>query len=241
MKKMGLILTVILSLWGAFAEAQEAPINWDKFLSDVSVARYVYAYNRTADSDFDGDVKAWVNAANEGDLHSAYLLGIIYYSEGDYHQAYKYFMKVSDKCNGPADFYIGYLYANGMGVNVDFDRAIYYYKKVVDSSLGLAKRSQAAIDIASSYQAKHANDKPMIMRRDSPEMREFYMAPAWEYVAYWMGQKTIMIKGTLLKPPTEMNFADWLANSERKNDSLSVSQVKGQAMEICAQIEGCKP
>jgi tetratricopeptide (TPR) repeat protein len=241
MKKTGLILTVILSLWGAFTEAREAPIDWDHFQFQLSVAGYVYNQKGVPPGFKEEQKKKWANAAAEGDLLSAYILGRIYYSEGDYHQAYKYFMIVSDKCNGPADSYIGYLYANGMGVNVDFDRAIYHYKKVVDSSLGLAKRSQAAIDIASSYQDKHANDKPMIIRRDSPKMREAYMAPAWQYVAYWMGQKTIMIRGTLLKPSTKMNLFDRLANGERENDSLSVSQVKGQAMEICAQIEGCKP
>lgn len=71
-----------------------------------------------------------VHADNTSDL---YNLGLKYYKENDYQQAFRLFQKVADQGSGRANFFLGVMYAEGAGVKQDNNKAIEFFKKSADS------------------------------------------------------------------------------------------------------------
>ena len=239
------VIYIILSLIGIPGSlVAKEPSNWEEFLLHVDMAYYIYtgAMNgkKTTKEMKEKEKQKYLKGAATGNDWCSFVLGRIYYDEGEYFEAYKHFMDVSQKYNGLADFYLGRMYLDGNGTKVDYDKAIFHYKKVINSTLDIKIRKGAAYDISVIYGEKHKDDRPRILLRNSPEMKEARMKIAWLYVAYWMGCKTIRVKGTILTPTKDKILIDYLANIERSNDSLTVSEIKNQALEICSGIDGCK-
>ena len=239
------VIYIILSLIGIpEALVSKESIDWEKFLLHVNIAYWIYTGElngqKTSKEMKEKEKQKYLKCAATGNSRCSFILGEIYYNEGEYFEAYRHFMDVSQKYNGPADYRLGDMCLHGKGTEVDYDKAIFHYKKAIDSTLKIEMRRGAAHNISAAYQTKHQDDKPKIVQRDSPEMKESRMSIAWLYVEHWMGQQTVQLKGTILTPTKNKRLIDFLANIERSNDPLTVSEIKNQAFEICSGIEGCK-
>ncbi len=71
-------------------------------------------------------------SAEEGSVEAQYNKGCEYYSEGDFLEASKWFLKAANQGHVLSQFYLGWLYQNGKGVQQDYIQAIYWYKKAAE-------------------------------------------------------------------------------------------------------------
>ena len=74
-------------------------------------------------------LKWWTKAAEQGVEDADYCLGCIYFEKKKFSIAYKYYLKaIKDPLINEAGFQLGVIYENGLGVEIDKDKAIEYYK-----------------------------------------------------------------------------------------------------------------
>ena len=78
-------------------------------------------------------------ASKQGDANSQNLLGWIYakgytYMGSDYKKALKCFSKAAEKDNTCAQFYLGWMYDNGVGVPKNYKEAAKWYRKAAEQS-----------------------------------------------------------------------------------------------------------
>ena len=74
-------------------------------------------------------LKWWTKAAEQGVKDADYCLGCIYFDEKKFSIAYKSYLKaIKDPLINEAGFQLGVIYENGLGVEIDKDKAIKYYK-----------------------------------------------------------------------------------------------------------------
>ena len=63
-----------------------------------------------------------------GDVKSIDTLAKVYYSQGDYENAFKYFTKGMEYDDLDAIYHLALCYAKGLGVRQDFAKAVHYYQ-----------------------------------------------------------------------------------------------------------------
>ncbi len=71
-------------------------------------------------------------SAEEGSVEAQYNKGCEYYSEGDFLEASKWFLKAANQGHVLSQYYLGWLYNNGKGVLQDYIQAVYWYKKAAE-------------------------------------------------------------------------------------------------------------
>lgn len=74
--------------------------------------------------------------------------GIRYLSKDDNEQnkiAFSYFMKAANTGDAQAQYYIGYFYERGIGVEQDIEQAIHYYTLAANSGWGIATNALSHI------------------------------------------------------------------------------------------------
>lgn len=93
------------------------------------------------------EIKAFIlltqEKAESGDLHSQYILGLMYVNgEGvsiDYTKAAYWLLKAAQNGNADAQRNLGYLYGNGLGLQRDYDQAVVWYRKAAEQGLASAQ------------------------------------------------------------------------------------------------------
>lgn len=71
----------------------------------------------------------WMKAVEQGVEDAAYCLGCIHFKNKDFQTAVEYYLKaISDPVINEAGLLLGVIYEKGLGVKIDIDKAIEYYK-----------------------------------------------------------------------------------------------------------------
>lgn len=96
----------------------------------------------------------WTKAAEQGVEDADYCLGCIYLEKKKFSIAYKYYLKaIKDPLINEAGFQLGVIYENGLGVEIDKDKAIEYYKM---GAAGLNMASYLSTDALKRLGAIHS-------------------------------------------------------------------------------------
>ena len=66
------------------------------------------------------DFKAILKSAKKGDAEAQYKAGLHFYNSKDYGESLKWFLKAAEQEHAMAQFYLGYMYYYGYGVNQAF-------------------------------------------------------------------------------------------------------------------------
>jgi len=75
-------------------------------------------------------VESWKAAAMRGDASAQYNLGTVYFhDEEDYKEALKWFTRAAEQQYAEAQFYLGVMYATGLGVPQDYQEAAKWLRK----------------------------------------------------------------------------------------------------------------
>ena len=99
-------------------------------------------------------LKWWTKAAEQGVEDADYCLGCIYLEKKKFSIAYKYYLKaIKDPLINEAGFQLGVIYENGLGVEIDKDKAIEYYKM---GAAGLNMASNLSTDALKRLGAIHS-------------------------------------------------------------------------------------
>ncbi len=70
--------------------------------------------------------------AEEGDAEAQFNKGCLYYSEGDFLEASKWFLKAANQGHVSSQYYLGLFYEDGKGVQQDHIQAVYWYRKAAE-------------------------------------------------------------------------------------------------------------
>lgn len=73
-------------------------------------------------------------AAEAGNAQAQYDLGIINIQQGDYQEAMKWLTKSSNQGNSDAQFNLALMYRDGEGCSVNYQQALYWFKKAAENS-----------------------------------------------------------------------------------------------------------
>ena len=229
-----MLSTIILVLFMHTSLATCEDIDWENIRYHVRIAEFaVYEQGGSEES----SQKNYINLkkrADAGEVFATFFIAYDYYFKNDYENASKYFKSLSEKCDGPADSFIGHMYAEGLGTDKDLNMAIIFYKKHVSSNDAVKYRARAAYNISKAYDEKNGDLPTTFAHKDSVEMREAQMSTAWLYVSLWMGHETAYIANN-----KEIPLAQFINSIELKNDPQKMTWVKEQALEICSSINGC--
>jgi len=68
-----------------------------------------------------------------------YQKGLHYYKEKNYQKALPLFEEAAKQGYAPAEFKVGYMYEEGLGVPQDYNKALYWYKKAAEQGDAAAK------------------------------------------------------------------------------------------------------
>ena len=99
-------------------------------------------------------LKWWTKAAEQGVEDADYCLGCIYFDKKKFSIAYKCYLKaIKDPLINEAGFQLGVIYENGLGVEIDKDKAIEYYKM---GAAGLNMASNLSTDALKRLGAIHS-------------------------------------------------------------------------------------
>ena len=99
-------------------------------------------------------LKWWTKAAEQGVEDADYCLGCIYFEKKKFSIAYKSYLKaIKDPLINEAGFQLGVIYENGLGVEIDKDKAIEYYKM---GAAGLNMASNLSTDALKRLGAIHS-------------------------------------------------------------------------------------
>lgn len=148
------------------AQADHEPIKWDEFLYNIKVSQWVYAKQGLSKQAQKEELAKYIQWAENGDEYFSYLLGKIYYDQKQYSKAIKYFTEFSKIHDGAADYYLGNIYDVEWEENIDHDRAIFHYKKVVFGGNNITIRAEAALNISGAYMRRD-KDRPNIIAKEA--------------------------------------------------------------------------
>ena len=99
-------------------------------------------------------LKWWTKAAEQGVEDADYCLGCIYFEKKKFSIAYKYYLKaIKDPLINEAGFQLGVIYENGLGVEIDKDKAVEYYKM---GAAGLNSASYFSTEVLKRLGAIHS-------------------------------------------------------------------------------------
>ena len=79
-----------------------------------------------------------IEKAEQGDIESQYKLGIYYYCEKNYRDAFLWFLKAAEQDHAAAQSYLGICYYNGEGVQQDNGQAVYWLRKGAEKDYPVA-------------------------------------------------------------------------------------------------------
>jgi TPR repeat protein len=74
-------------------------------------------------------IESCLPLAEKGNDEAQFGLGILYYFEGDYHDAVNWLNRSAENGNVHAQYRLAGCYVNGEGTNRDLSKAVYWYKK----------------------------------------------------------------------------------------------------------------
>lgn len=228
------IAILFLTSMSASYALSDQPIDWKEFRGQLAFANYVLYKQNASKELMLKNYNNFKSRADKGEYFASFVIAYDYYFKKEYQLSAKYFNGISEKFSGPGDSFLAYMYANGQGVEKDFDLAIYYFQKHVRSNDELSYRAQAAYAIATTYKTKYKNSPNKILRYDSAEMREYQMSAAWLYVSNWMGNNSYYNESGF-----EKSLQEFLTEIESKNNSNKVRSIRTQAIGICKTISGC--
>ena len=95
-----------------------------------------------------------VEANNPEALH---YRGSECYQAGDYNGAFEYFTKAAELGDAEAQFQLGYMYGEGVGVEKDDKKGIYHYEKAAIGGHCGARHNLAYIEVKNIIEAKNGN------------------------------------------------------------------------------------
>jgi len=95
-----------------------------------------------------GNVKKLISAANKGDVYAQNFLADYYYylKPANYLEAFNWYKKAAEQDSSPAIVSLGWMYQNGLGVEQNYQQAIFWYRKAE------SKHSQAQNNLGELYE-----------------------------------------------------------------------------------------
>lgn len=107
---------------------------------------FVILGNTMCYAQYGSDITA---AAEAGNAQAQYDLGLINLQQGDYHEAMKWLTKSSNQGNSNAQFNLAIMYRDGEGCTVNYQQALYWFKKAAENS---TPRKEACGEVGKLYQ-----------------------------------------------------------------------------------------
>ena len=103
-----------------------------------SLSPYVYSDD---ESDLKESFMAMANAAEAGDVTAQYYLGDFYFNTQKFEGAIKWYRKAAAQGHAKAQYSLGYMYRNGLGVSKDYNKAFYWFTKAAEQGNVVAQWS----------------------------------------------------------------------------------------------------
>lgn len=106
---------------------------------------------------------------SEATIKEWYNKGKGYYNDKDYSSAYSWFLRAADQGQNNAQFYLGYMFKNSLGVAQDYRKALYWYTKSAEQHNSSSQNNLAVMydegqgvaednELAVFWYTKAAND-----------------------------------------------------------------------------------
>ena len=84
-----------------------------------------------------------------------YLLG--YGGDVEIKEVEELFRKAAEQANPPAEYYLGWCYENAYGIDIDYEQALYWYKKAADDGMEVAE--DAANELENAMESAASEEK----------------------------------------------------------------------------------
>lgn len=101
---------------------------YQNHLRSISLLAEIYANGLGVDRNSEIAIGLYRKLLDNGDYLINDKIGKIYYQDGDYVEAVKYFTNGAKKLDPEALYHLGICYSKGQGLPMDTSKAIYYYE-----------------------------------------------------------------------------------------------------------------
>lgn len=220
-----LIMTILLGHSSAFAKIDDIEKHKTYWYEDSGIWEK-YQYN-SDDILMQRDLR---KCADGGNYMCSSSIGNILFDKEKYAQAYPFLLAASKKYDGVHDEILGQMYGKGTGVLLNYDKAIYHFKKAAKDGSFSAAYNLSWIYEMKSRSCGAYNSKDYAARRYNR-----VRAHAWARVASALGQKECHY--------TNGDSADLSTHINEDRELLGrlgwLSEANQISAEICSSVKGC--